>query len=467
MMRRILLAITFCGLSSAAFAQTYPSPRFGNVNVSSGGSYQINGTSVLGLSGTTPTMPSGLIGPGTLASAYSANGFIASIRASNFTAESVYSAMYPGVTSFDAVQGVASLPAGSTVTQVNGVAGYVRGLTGASAGARNSVALFGAGTAEVNNAAVWGTNTLLQDAATRTVGTGTGRILVGHEGDFNVMNPATEVHGFTVGGNSLATPAIANGYTSNPLGTGIPWVTSFLSMDGAAETGVNMGALATSGTSVNSQKLQFSYFDIGSVKQTMVLQAQGGYLVLDAGGGGKNFVARGSGQFDNGVTIGTGTAYQINGTTVLSMSGSTPQIPGPNLTGTPTSTTAAVDTNTTQVATTAYVVAQAASATPLINGTAAAGTSTRFARADHVHPTDTTRAPLASPSFTGTVTMGAALKLAKTTAATVLAITCDSSSEGQLYGVTDANSAVFNAALASGGANHMMAYCDATSWKVR
>lgn len=74
----------------------------------------------------------------------------------------------------------------------------------------------------------------------------------------------------------------------------------------------------------------------------------------------------------------------------------------PGLTGTPTAPTAAADTNTTQLATTAFVVGQAGSATPLINGTAAVGTSLRFARQDHVHPTDTTRAPLASPTFTGT-----------------------------------------------------------------
>lgn len=59
----------------------------------------------------------------------------------------------------------------------------------------------------------------------------------------------------------------------------------------------------------------------------------------------------------------------------------------PALTGTPTAPTAAVDTNTTQLATTAYVVAQAGSATPLgAAPTAVVGTSTRFARADHVHP---------------------------------------------------------------------------------
>lgn len=82
-------------------------------------------------------------------------------------------------------------------------------------------------------------------------------------------------------------------------------------------------------------------------------------------------------------------------------------IANPAFTGTPTAPTASANTNTTQVATTAYVVGQAASATPLVSGTAAVGTSLRYAREDHVHPTDTTRAPLASPTFTGTVTVGA------------------------------------------------------------
>lgn len=47
----------------------------------------------------------------------------------------------------------------------------------------------------------------------------------------------------------------------------------------------------------------------------------------------------------------------------------------------------------------------ASSATPLMNGTATAGTSTDYSRADHVHPSDTTKASLASPTFTGTPTV--------------------------------------------------------------
>lgn len=81
----------------------------------------------------------------------------------------------------------------------------------------------------------------------------------------------------------------------------------------------------------------------------------------------------------------------------------------PAFTGIPTAPTAAADTNTTQLATTAFVVGQAGGAAPVMNGTAAAGTSLRYARQDHVHPTDTSRAPLASPNFSGTPTVAGAL----------------------------------------------------------
>jgi hypothetical protein len=102
-----------------------------------------------------------------------------------------------------------------------------------------------------------------------------------------------------------------------------------------------------------------------------------------------NLVATGN------VTLGdaTGDTVTVNGVTTF--------VAAPN------APTAAVDTNTTQVATTAFVIGQASAAgdgNPAMNGTAARGTSTHYARADHVHPTDTSRAPLASPALTGTPT---------------------------------------------------------------
>ena len=46
----------------------------------------------------------------------------------------------------------------------------------------------------------------------------------------------------------------------------------------------------------------------------------------------------------------------------------------------------------------------ASSTTPAMDGTAAIGSSATYALADHVHPSDTARAPLASPAFTGNPT---------------------------------------------------------------
>lgn len=50
-----------------------------------------------------------------------------------------------------------------------------------------------------------------------------------------------------------------------------------------------------------------------------------------------------------------------------------------------------------------------------MNGTATVGTSLKFARADHVHPTDTSRAALASPAFSGSPTAPTAASTTNTT----------------------------------------------------
>lgn len=76
----------------------------------------------------------------------------------------------------------------------------------------------------------------------------------------------------------------------------------------------------------------------------------------------------------------------------------------PAFTGTPTAPTQAATDSSTKIATTAFVKSLASSTSPLMNGTAAVGASTYYARADHVHPTDTSRAPLNSPALTGAPT---------------------------------------------------------------
>lgn len=96
-------------------------------------------------------------------------------------------------------------------------------------------------------------------------------------------------------------------------------------------------------------------------------------------------------------SAGAITVTKANG---VSISTTYAPIASPALTGTPTVPTAAVDTNTTQAASTAFVIGQAGSLAPVINGTAAVGTSKRYSREDHVHPTDTSRLAVSAAAST-------------------------------------------------------------------
>jgi hypothetical protein len=87
----------------------------------------------------------------------------------------------------------------------------------------------------------------------------------------------------------------------------------------------------------------------------------------------------------------------------------------PTFTGVPAVPTAVADTTTTQVASTAFVVGQASSTAPVIDGTATVGTSKKFARADHIHPIDTSRAPISAPTFTGVPSAPTAISGTNTT----------------------------------------------------
>ena len=142
------------------------------------------------------------------------------------------------------------------------------------------------------------------------------------------------------------------------------------------------------------------------------------YIVKNSTTGGFAVTFKVTGQ--TGVSIPSGATYILyvdgtdarqatgsvvsggTGTTTSTGTGSVVLSDSPTFTSVPISTTAAADTNTTQVATTAYVVGQASSTAPVVDGVATVGTSLRYARADHIHPTDTSRAPLNSPSLTGT-----------------------------------------------------------------
>ena len=73
----------------------------------------------------------------------------------------------------------------------------------------------------------------------------------------------------------------------------------------------------------------------------------------------------------------------------------------PVFTGNPRAPTPPVDDNTDRLGTTAWFFGQAFDGSPVMDGTASSGDSTRWARGNHRHPTDTSRAPLDSPNFLG------------------------------------------------------------------
>ena len=127
----------------------------------------------------------------------------------------------------------------------------------------------------------------------------------------------------------------------------------------------------------------------------------------------------------------------------------------PSFTGTPQSTTAAVDTSNTMIATTGFVTGQASAVTPIMDGTGTVGSSTRFARADHIHPSDTSRASLASPTFTGTVTLPSTTSIG----------TVSSTELGYLDGVTGSvqtqlNSTIFTAGVVAKSAAYTVVAAD-------
>lgn len=83
----------------------------------------------------------------------------------------------------------------------------------------------------------------------------------------------------------------------------------------------------------------------------------------------------------------------------------------PHFKGIPTAPTAALDTDTDQLATCKFVLNQAGDVAPLMNGALPApGGSERYARADHVHPSDSSKqGAIAAATVTGSRAGNAAL----------------------------------------------------------
>jgi hypothetical protein len=115
------------------------------------------------------------------------------------------------------------------------------------------------------------------------------------------------------------------------------------------------------------------------------------------------------------VISGIATTANITGSNIIATAAMT-------VSGNASSGTAAADTNTTQLATTAFVIGQASAVTPTSIGTNTTGTSLRYARADHTHTGVSSLANgggITASVSTGAVTLGSTATSANTAGAIV------------------------------------------------
>lgn len=80
------------------------------------------------------------------------------------------------------------------------------------------------------------------------------------------------------------------------------------------------------------------------------------------------------------------------------------KLASPALTGTPTAPTGAADITTSQIINAAWYAGQAGTATPIVNGSGTAGTSKKWSPIDHVHPTQYAIATQAEMEADGSTT---------------------------------------------------------------
>lgn len=222
-----------------------------------------------------------------------------------------------------------------------------------------------------------------------TIGTLTGAWAVTPTGTGAMVRTASP----TITSPTLITPAL--GTPTSGVATNLTGTASGLTA-GNVTTNANLtGPITSTGnaTAVASQTGTGTKF-VMDTSPVLITPALG----TPVSGVATNLTGTASGLTAGNVTTNanlTGVITSVgNATSIASQTGTGTKFVvdnGPTLTGVPSAPTAAVDTNTTQIATTAMVLAQASASTPIIDGTGTIGTSTRFARADHIHPTDTTR----------------------------------------------------------------------------
>jgi len=229
--------------------------------------------------------------------------------------------------------------------------------------------------------------------------------------DTLLLNPSF-INNIDIDGGSITTSSLtANVFNTNATTLNIGGAATNINI-GSASSLVSVGTINSgtwNGTAISANKggtgiTSYSIGDLVYASASTTLAKLSGVATGNALISGGIGAAPSWGKIELSTHV-SGTLPVANGGTGVTTSTGTVSLvlsDSPALTGIPTSPTASVDTNTTQIATTAFVLGQSASANPLALGTVAVGTSTRYAREDHVHP-DTGLALLSGASFTGIV----------------------------------------------------------------
>lgn len=182
--------------------------------------------------------------------------------------------------------------------------------------------------------------------------------------------------------------------------------TSPINVSGATISHANSGVTAASkGDTTNQTPTWGGTFKVpsGTVNATGHLTAFAEHTVTIPNTEASTSAAGLMSSTDKSKLNGIATGAQVNVIETVKVNGTALTVTGKEVNvGVPTKTSDI--TNDSGFITSADVPegAAASTTTPKMDGTAATGTETAFARGDHVHPTDTSRAPLASPTFTGT-----------------------------------------------------------------
>jgi hypothetical protein len=202
---------------------------------------------------------------------------------------------------FDTIQAVAIQPPGSTVVNVEAVAGYAINYNAAALTGQSAVGVFGDGLSKASNSNTWG----LVGQVTDTAGL-SNQGMFGAELDVNIAGTNTTATGLSITGIWASTPAVAIGLSINKSGASA-WTDAILVATGCCTRVAEIGALAATGTSVSGPPILWDFIDSGGVHHDYTMQATPGEFAFSGSQTTPTF------GFNGNIALNAGFSLSING----------------------------------------------------------------------------------------------------------------------------------------------------------